>query len=51
MNRAVTVRYFFFTTVLPIFRNTDFPANIRTLRFPPVAALAFTRALATGPND
>jgi hypothetical protein len=57
MNRAVTVRYFFFTTALPIFRDTNLPAPIflpkfdRTLRFPPVAALAVSKAPWAGPND
>jgi hypothetical protein len=52
MNSAVTVRYFFFTTALPIFREPIFPAKFdHTLRFPPVVALAFTKALAAGPND
>ena len=41
MNSAVTVRYFFFTTALPIFREPIFPAKFdHTLRFPPVVALA-----------
>jgi hypothetical protein len=30
MNGAVIVRYFFFTTVLPIFRNTNLPTNMRS---------------------
>jgi hypothetical protein len=51
MNEAVIVRYFFFTTVLPICRATNIFTDIRLAgAFPPVAAPTFSKAPAAGPN-
>jgi hypothetical protein len=52
MNSAVTVRYFFFTTALPIFRDTNLPTKIRSHPAVPAGGGAgLFQALAAGPND
>jgi hypothetical protein len=52
MNGVVIVRYFFFTTVLPICRATNifYRYSIAPGAFPVVAALTFSKAPAAGPN-
>jgi hypothetical protein len=50
MNEAVILRYFFFTTVLPIIRTTNIPTEIEcVLRLLAVAALTFPKAAAVNP--
>ena len=51
MNEAVIVRYFFFTTVLPIIRTTNILTELEcALRFLAVAMATFLKALAIRPN-
>ena len=50
MNEAVIVRYFFFTTILPIIRTTNIPTEIESAqRLLAVAALTFPKAAAMNP--